>query len=135
LPIVRSSALTPTVSICCCAGAGSLVLIDGDQGAGQLPADVHAADVDFYCSGGLTWLLGGSGIAFLYARPDLTSRLTPRVTGWFAHGDPFRFDVRHFERRPGARGFDIGTPGMAAVYAQLGGLEVLRKLACRRYVR
>jgi kynureninase len=107
---------------------GALVLIDGYQGAGQLPVDVHAADVDFYCSGGLKWLLGGSGIAFLYARPDLTSRLTPRVTGWFAHGDPFQFDVRHFERRPGARGFDTGTPGMAAVYAQLGGLEVLREI-------
>ncbi len=64
---------------------GALVLIDGYQGAGQLPVDVHAAGVDFYCSGGLKWLLGGSGIAFLYARPELTSLLTPRVTGWFAH--------------------------------------------------
>ena len=107
---------------------GALVLIDGYQGAGQLPVDVHAAEVDFYCSGGLKWLLGGSGIAFLYVRTDLAARLTPRVTGWFADADPFRFDVRHFERRPGARGFDTGTPGMAAVYAQLGGLEVLREI-------
>jgi kynureninase len=107
---------------------GALVLIDGYHGAGQLPVDVHAANVDFYCSGGLKWLLGGSGIAFLYARRELTSRLTPRVTGWFAHGDPFRFDIRHFERRPGARGFDVGTPSVAAVYAQLGGLEVLREI-------
>ncbi len=52
---------------------GALVLIDGYQGAGQLPVDVHAADVDFYCSGGLKWLLGGSGIAFLYVRPELAA--------------------------------------------------------------
>lgn len=47
---------------------GALALIDGYQAAGQLPVDVGSLDVDFYASGGLKWLLGGTGIAFLYAR-------------------------------------------------------------------
>jgi selenocysteine lyase/cysteine desulfurase len=107
---------------------GALILIDGYQGAGQLPVDVHAAQVDFYCSGGLKWLLGGSGTAFLYARSGLAASLEPRVTGWFAHADPFAFDPRRLNRRPDARGLETGTPAMGSVYAQLGGLEIIREI-------
>src|SRR6185295_9929956 len=60
---------------------GALLLVDGYQAAGQLPVDVQALDVDFYCSGGLKWLLGGTGIAFMYARPGLWASLAPRATG------------------------------------------------------
>ena len=50
------------------------------------------SDADFYCSGGLKWLLGGTGVAFLYARADLLATLAPRASGWFAHREQFRFD-------------------------------------------
>ena len=104
---------------------GALLLIDGYQAAGQLPVDVRRLDADFYCAGGLKWLLGGSGIAFLYARPGLAAALEPRTAGWFAHRDQFRFDPRELARHDDARRFEAGTPGMAAVYAQLGGLDLL----------
>jgi selenocysteine lyase/cysteine desulfurase len=39
---------------------GALLLVDGYQAAGQLPVDVGELDADFYCSGGLKWLLGGT---------------------------------------------------------------------------
>jgi kynureninase len=107
---------------------GALCLVDGYQAAGQLPVDVRALEVDFYCSGGLKWLLGGSGIAFLYVRPELQLALSPRVSGWFAHRDQFRFDTRALELHSDARRFEAGTPAMAAVYAQLGGLEVLAQV-------
>jgi kynureninase len=104
---------------------GALLLVDGYQAAGQLPVDVRRLDVDFYCAGGLKWLLGGSGIAFLYVRPELAGELAPRTTGWFAHRDQFRFDPRRLVPHDDARRFEAGTPAMAAVYAQLGGLDVL----------
>ena len=107
---------------------GALCLIDGYQGAGQLPVDVTAMQADFYCAGGLKWLMGGSGIAFLYAAPHLTPALFPQATGWFAHRDQFRFDTRHFEPHDDARRFEQGTPAVASVYAQLGGLEALEEL-------
>lgn len=107
---------------------GALLLVDGYQAAGQLPVDVTALDVDFYCSGGLKWLLGGSGIAFLYVRPGLIGRLAPGIAGWFGHATPFRFDPRQLERAADAHRFDLGTPSMASVYAQLGGLEVLAEI-------
>ncbi len=104
---------------------GAMLLVDGYQGTGQVPVDVGRGDVDFYCSGGLKWLLGGSGIAFLYVRPDLAARLSPRITGWFAHATPFDFDPRRLDRAADARKYDLGTPSMASVYAQLAGLELL----------
>ena len=107
---------------------GALTLIDGYQGAGQVPVDVHASQVDFYCSGGLKWLLGGSGTAFLYTRPELAAELDPRVTGWFAHAEPFAFDPRYLNRRPDSRRLETGTPAMGSVYAQLGGLEIIREI-------
>jgi selenocysteine lyase/cysteine desulfurase len=107
---------------------GALLLVDGYQAAGQLPVDVRRLDADFYCAGGLKWLLGGSGIAFLYVRPGLAGELEPRTTGWFAHREQFRFDPRELARHDDARRFETGTPGMAAVYAQLGGLDVLDQL-------
>ena len=58
---------------------GALLLVDGYHAAGQMPVDVTALDVDFYCSGGLKWLLGGSGVAFLYDRPELLPTLLPRT--------------------------------------------------------
>jgi len=107
---------------------GALLLVDGYHAAGQLPVDVGALDVDFYCSGGLKWLLGGTGVAFMYARPSLWPSLAPRATGWFAHRDQFRFDPRTLELHDDGRRLESGTPAILPVYAQLGGLDVLEEL-------
>lgn len=107
---------------------GALLLADGYQAAGQVCVDVGALGVDFYCGGGLKWLLGGSGIAFLYVRPELHSVLTPGVAGWFGHAAPFRFDSHTLERAADARRFDLGTPSMAAIHAQLAGLSLIEEI-------
>ncbi len=108
--------------------AGALCLVDGYQAAGQLPVDVGTLDVDFYLGGGLKWLLGGTGVAFLYARPDLTPTLHPTVTGWFAHREQFRFDSRALALHDDARRLEAGTPPLMPVYAQLGGLDILEEI-------
>jgi selenocysteine lyase/cysteine desulfurase len=114
---------------------GALLLVDGYQAAGQLPVDVQALDADFYCSGGLKWLLGGTGVAFMYARPELWPTLTPRSSGWFAHREQFRFDPRSLELHEDARRLEAGTPPLMPVYAQLGGLELLEELGAREIRR
>lgn len=111
---------------------GALCCIDVYQSVGQLPVRVHEAEVDFFTAGGLKWLLGGPGVCFLYVRDDLAGALEPRITGWFAHRDQFRFDPRALERHDDARRFETGTPALAAVYAQLGGLEVIREIGVPR---
>src|SRR5712691_9078799 len=107
---------------------GALCLIDAYQSVGQVPVDVRAARVDFLVAGGLKWLLGGTGITFLYIREELARRLEPTTAGWFGHKQQFAFDPRRVEFHDDARRFELGTPALAAVYAQLGGLEYLDEI-------
>lgn len=115
-----------------CRQAGALLFVDGYQGAGQVPVDVRTSGVDFYAAGGLKWLLGGSGIAFLYSDPATTSHLAPRTAGWFGHRAPFDFNIGSLELRADGRRFEAGTPSVAAVYAQLAGLELLQEAGLDR---
>ncbi|MGD2136382.1 MAG: aminotransferase class V-fold PLP-dependent enzyme, partial [Gemmatimonadales bacterium] len=107
---------------------GALCYVDAYQGVGQLPLDVHATGVDFLSAGGLKWLLGGPGIVFLYAHRAITAELRPTVTGWFAHERQFDFDPQDIEWHRDARRFEQGTPALAAVHTQLGGLEIVREI-------
>ncbi len=111
---------------------GALLLVDAYQSVGQIRLDVSEQGVDFLLGGGLKWLLGGPGIAFLYVRGDLMGELVPSVTGWFADRDQFRFDPRRLELHGDARRFEQGTPSLAAVHAQLGGLELLAEAGWER---
>lgn len=53
------------------------ILVDGAQGAGAAPLDVHDAKVDFYAMAGRKWLLGPEGIAALYVAKHRTSEVNP----------------------------------------------------------
>ena len=107
---------------------GALCLVDAYQSVGQVPVDAHAVGVDFLTGGGLKWLLGGTGIVFLYVRAELASRLQPTTAGWFGHREQFAFDPHALEFHDDARRFELGTPSLAAIYAQLGGLEYIEEI-------
>lgn len=111
---------------------GAYLLVDAYQSAGQLPLDVRASDVDFLVTGGLKWLLGGPGVAYLYARRELVAQLHPSVVGWFAHRDQFAFDVTHLEYAEDARRLEGGTPAIASVYAGRAGLEYVHEIGPKR---
>ena len=109
--------------------AGALSVIDAYQSVGQIPVDVRALGVDVLLGGGLKWLLGGPGIAFAYVRPELLDqRFVPAVAGWFGHADQFAFDPTRLVFHADARRFEAGTPALAAVHAQLGGLEYIEEI-------
>src|SRR2546425_9391899 len=108
--------------------SGALCLVDGYQSVGQVPVDVRATGVDFLTAGGLKWLLGGPGIVLLYVRDELARRLAPAIAGWFGHKDQFAFDPPALELHDDARRFELGTPALAAVYAQLGGLDYIDEI-------
>jgi len=111
---------------------GAHMLVDGYQAAGQLPVDVVALDVDYYLSGGLKWMLGGPGVVELYVKPSLLPDLNPTFTGWFAHGQQFRFDPERFEFWDDARRLELGTPAVAAIYAARAGLDLLLEIGVER---
>lgn len=111
---------------------GAFCLIDAYQSVGQIPVDVKDAGVDALVAGGLKWLLGGPGIVFLYVREAVARRLEPRISGWFGQRDQFAFDPRALTFHDDARRFEMGTPALAAVYAQLGGLEYIEEIGVPR---
>src|SRR6267142_2128904 len=108
--------------------SGALCLVDGYQSVGQVPVDVKATGVDFLTAGGLKWLLGGPGIVLLYVRDEVARRLAPGIAGWFGHQNQFAFDPHVLELHEDARRFELGTPALAAVYAQLGGLDYIDEI-------
>lgn len=107
---------------------GAYCLIDAYQSIGQMPLNVRDAAVDFLVTGGLKWLLGGPGIAYLYVRREVAARLQPTDVGWFAHRRQFDFDITRFDYADGARRFEGGTPSVAAVYAGNAGLEIVTEI-------
>ncbi len=107
---------------------GALCLIDAYQSVGQIPVDVQHAGVDALVAGGLKWLLGGPGIVFLYMQQALARRLEPGIAGWFGQREQFSFDPRALTFHDDTRRFELGTPPLAAVYAQLGGLEYIEEI-------
>ena len=107
---------------------GAVCVIDAYHSLGQIPFDAPASGVDVVVGGGLKWLLGGPGIAFAYVRDELVTRLAPSVAGWFGHRDQFAFDTRHWAPHDDARRFELGTPSLAAIHAQAGGLEYVEEI-------
>ncbi|HYM38875.1 MAG TPA: aminotransferase class V-fold PLP-dependent enzyme [Thermoplasmata archaeon] len=108
--------------------AGALAVVDAYQATGQLPTDVHAAGVDVLISGGLKWLLGGTGIAMVYVRRDRIADLRPTIAGWFGNRRQFDFDPARFDFWEDARRFELGTPSNAAVYACSAGIDLVLEL-------
>ncbi|MBC7812527.1 MAG: aminotransferase class V-fold PLP-dependent enzyme [Burkholderiales bacterium] len=106
---------------------GAQVLLNGYHSVGVIPVDVTALNVDFYIGGTLKWLCGGPGGVFMYVRPDLLPTLQPKITGWFAHQQPFAF-AEEFVLREDAYRLANGTPGIASLYAIQPGAEIIAQV-------
>jgi selenocysteine lyase/cysteine desulfurase len=89
-------------------------LLDGAQGLGAVPTDVHELGCDFYAASGQKWLCGPDGTGCLYVRKDRLNDLEPRFLGFASvtdHEDPLgsplhdnahRFDLSFVPSSAGA---------------------------------
>lgn len=111
-----------------CHRRGAALVVDAYQSIGAIPFDVHASGADFLVGGTLKWLMGGPGMAFLYARRDRIAAARPTALGWWAMRDPFSFDVQHLDLSPTARRFEYGTPAVAAAYTARAGIALLEEI-------
>ncbi len=127
--LFRSAYILPAAAIVAKAHqVGAQVLLNGYHSVGVIPLDVTALHVDFYIGGTLKWLCGGPGGVFMYIRPDLLPTLQPKITGWFAHQQPFAFDLEQFTLREDAYRLAGGTPAIPAYYAVQPGVEIIREI-------
>lgn len=111
-----------------CHRRGAALVVDAYQSIGAFPFDVHASGADFLVGGTLKWLMGGPGMAFLYARRDRIAGHKPTALGWWAMEDPFTFDVEHLDLARSARRFEYGTPAVAAAYTARAGISLLEEV-------
>lgn len=102
---------------------GSLIGVDCTQGAGLLPFDVMAPEVDFALSTSLKWMCGTPGAGVLYVSPRLLPHLTPNMAGWFSQENPFNWDITAFAPARDIRRFDNGTPGCMAALASVPAMD------------
>jgi kynureninase len=110
-----------------CRRVGALLALDVYQSAGTLPVSAETLDADFLIGGVLKWLCGGPGGAFLYVRPELRPRLSPALTGWMAHPEPFDFEPPPMRYRDDAFRFLLGTPAIPALYAAREGPRIVAR--------
>jgi selenocysteine lyase/cysteine desulfurase len=106
---------------------GALCLADSYQAIGAVDFDARALGVDFVTGGTVKYLLGSSGLGFLYVRRELHDGLLPSQTGWFADEDIFRMDISDYSPAADARRFDAGTPPVPNIYAGLAGMSLIEE--------
>jgi kynureninase len=107
---------------------GAHVVLDTFQSLGTVPVDVKALHVDFACGGVLKWLCGGPGVGYLYVRPDLGQTLQPKFTGWFAHQNPFGFEVGPTRYTEPPFRFMNGTSHIPSLEAARPGLKIIAEV-------
>jgi selenocysteine lyase/cysteine desulfurase len=111
-----------------CHERGAYLFVDDYQRTGTAPIDVHQLGVDFLVTGSLKYLLGPSGVAYLYVRRKLIDRLEPLFTGWFGRVNPFDFMLDRLDWSPSARRFETGTPTVVNAWAALAALQLLEQV-------
>ncbi len=104
---------------------GSYIYVDDYQSLGGVNIDVKKSKIDFLASGNLKWLLGVSGVAFLYANPDIVETLKPANIGWFSQKNPFEFGAESLNYAEGARRFENGTWSIPSIYASIEGMKTI----------
>lgn len=107
---------------------GALVLLDAYQSLGAEAVNVKDLNVDLLVGGALKYLLGSTGLAWLYVRKDLLSNLFPTSGGWFTQANIFAMDIYHHSPSPSARRFEAGTPAVPNLYAGIAGLQIIREV-------
>jgi kynureninase len=127
--LYRSSAIVDAKAVCAIArDRGALSFVDDYHGLGILPLDLHDLGCDVYAAGVLKWMLGGPGLAFLYARRALLPSLEPAVTGWFGTREPMSFDTEHLDYHPTARRLEHGTPPAPVFFIAQGGIDIISEV-------
>ncbi|MHB1441064.1 MAG: aminotransferase class V-fold PLP-dependent enzyme [Cuniculiplasma sp.] len=113
----------------------SFIYIDAYQSLGAMNVDIRKLDVDFLASGTLKWLLGASGVAFLYVKGEIAEGLEPTDIGWFSQSNPFKFGANELNYAAGANRFQSGTWSIPSLYASIEGVRTIMEVGVRRIER
>jgi cysteine desulfurase/selenocysteine lyase len=115
-----------------CERAGVLLCVDGIQSVGCVPVDVKRCKVHFLSADSHKWMLGISGMGFLYVAREVLPRVRPVLVGWRSTTDAWNFHRAHFELRPDALKLEEGSHAYTGIYALSAALELLLEVGAER---
>lgn len=108
-----------------CRSRGWLLCVDGIQGVGAVPLDVHECGIDVLAVGGHKWLLAPEGCGFLYVSSRIADRIESVLQGWKSVDDPDTYLPYHFVPRRDALKFEPGSPPHLGIHALGAAVELL----------
>lgn len=125
---------------------GAYLYADVVQAAGCIPMDVRKMGIDFCSAGTYKWLMGLTGLGFLYVREELLDRVKPsqfgeQYTNFKYHnfpGSPSGDEEVSYDLKPGAAIYEIGAVPFIAIACQQESLKYIHKLRIsniRRHVK
>jgi selenocysteine lyase/cysteine desulfurase len=106
----------------------ALIILDAYQAAGTFDINVRKLDVDVLLGGYLKYLLGTSGMAYMYVRKEVIDQVSPHSSGWFAQEDINAMAIGDNISAESARKYEGGTPDISAIYACIAGLDIIRDM-------
>lgn len=105
---------------------GAWLCVDAMQGAGVLPIDVRAFDVDALYAGAAKWMMGLHGTGFLYLSPQLAERCTPAMPGWRSMSDMWDFHNYEQPFTDAVSRFEGGTPNVVGALSMTCAIELFQ---------
>jgi selenocysteine lyase/cysteine desulfurase len=108
-----------------CRKKGLLFCVDAIQSLGIVPMDVKECGIHFLAAGSHKWLLSTMGCGILYISGDANSLLHPSRVGWKSVTDEEDFFRIHFDLKPDALRFELGTMNVTGIYALGAAMELL----------
>ena len=109
---------------------GAYLVVDAIQSAGAIKIDVKRDNVDFLTTACYKWLLGPSGIGFLYVKEELIEKFEPPMVGW-ASVEPQVFetvdfwDIWNLRLSKTANRFEVGSPSVISCIGAAAALKLM----------
>jgi selenocysteine lyase/cysteine desulfurase len=108
-----------------CRRRGILFVVDGIQGLGQLPIDVHRAGVDVLAADAHKWLYGLEGGAIFHVAESARERVPAFAAGWWNVRTGERYLDYKLERWSGGRRYEPGTLPTGNIAALAASIDLL----------
>lgn len=109
--------------------AGALFFLDAIQGLGVFPLDLNQTRIDFLAADGHKWLLGPEGAGVAFIRKEHLELLACVPVGWNSVRAAHHFGQAHWDLKPDASRFEIGSHNMVGMRALRQSLSLFLQVA------
>jgi len=108
---------------------GAWFFLDAIQGLGVFPLDLQRVPIDFLAADGHKWLLGPEGAGVAFIRKERLDSLACVPVGWNSVRAAHHFGQAHWDLKPDASRFEIGSQNMVGMRALRQSLSLFKRVA------